>query len=93
MQFGDERAHKNQGPYRELPLSVSRQATTMPMYGRLPLEAEVRGWELMMVEEPRGGRDPAVLYDASGSILQEWPENYEPGWAEVFEVCHRLLGL
>ena len=43
--------------------------------------------------EPRRhqyGADPYVLYDRWGSILYEWPEDYEPNWLEVQEVCQRL---
>lgn len=90
MYFGNRRVIKRQGPYRELPLSVSDRAQVTERYD-IPLDAWLRGWKLASVAEPHRGPDPVVLYDSMNTILHEWPEGYDPGWAECYEVCFKLL--
>lgn len=58
----------------------------------LPTEAILKDFELIELR-PQGysfSADPYILYNHWGHILYQWPDNYEPGWMEVFEVCQGI---
>lgn len=55
----------------------------------LPTEAYVRGWKMFDVSAAYAA-DPVCIYDRFGTLLHEWPEGYEPTYAEVRDVCARL---
>ena len=59
----------------------------------LPFGAYLRGWELIELYPSRYSysADPFVLYDRWGHILYRWPDNYEPGWMEVKDICEQLV--
>ena len=58
----------------------------------LPFDAWVKGWHLVELIPARYSysADPFVLYDRWGHILYRWPDNYEPSWVEVREICEKL---
>jgi hypothetical protein len=50
-------------------------------------------WRLVALVPPerRGGADPYVLYDRWGNMMHVWDQEYPPSYAEVMQVCTRLL--
>jgi len=55
----------------------------------LPTEAYVRGWRMFNVSAAYAV-DPVCIYDRFGTLLYEWPEGYDPTYAEIRDVCASL---
>lgn len=77
---------------REIPRHPGR-IEEWPRPDLLPVEARLASFELIELLPSRYSVavDPFVLYDRWGHILYQWPDNYEPSWVEVMEVCQRFL--
>lgn len=59
----------------------------------LSTEAYLAGLKLVELRPPRNsyGADPFILRDRWGRLLYKWPEDYEPSWQEVAEICRDFL--
>lgn len=75
--------HENpfSSPWIDKPIELDRSDL-------LPAWAAHDGMELYYVSS--GIKDPVVIYDRWGKILYQWPEDYYPHWAEIYEVCETL---
>lgn len=59
----------------------------------LPVEAVAAGFELVFLKPPFRdyGADPYIIRDRWGHVIYQWPDDYEPKYIEVMEVCKKLL--
>ena len=75
---------------RERPLGFQFGMEERRAYKRLPRLAALAGLELIELHPISYGADPYILYDRWGHILYQWPDDYEPSWYDVMDICKQL---
>lgn len=91
----------NRGFYG-LPIGLKRIERPFGMYdfGEEPCPTELpywvpTGWRLVAVKplenDGRYFHDPYIIYDQWDNMLHVWEQEYPPSYAEVLQVCNRLL--